>query len=50
MLNPSDSSCVSNENTKVTLVADWTSLDFVDTIDERNKLMQVSESLINSLK
>ena len=48
VLNPSDSNCVSNENTKVTLVADWTALDF--SYEDKDELMQVSESLINSLK
>jgi len=48
VLNSSDSGCVSNANTNATHVADWTALDF--SYKDKNELMKVSESLINSLK
>ena len=48
VLNSGDSGCVSNTNTNATYIADWTSLDF--SYEDKVELMQVSESLINSLK
>lgn len=48
VLNSGDSGCVSNTNTNATYIADWTSLDF--SYEDKGELMQVSESLINSLK
>lgn len=48
VLNSSDNGCVSNANTNATHVADWTALDF--SYEDKDELMKVSESLINSLK
>lgn len=50
VLDSGDTGCVTGANTNATNVADWTVLDFANTSEERAELMQVSESLINSLK
>lgn len=50
VLDSGDTGCVTGANTNATNVVDWTVLDFANTSEERAELMQVSESLINSLK